>query len=101
MEIILANLHSIELEKEGEGKKGSWSFVKAIMDLGGKNRYPVTFWNEDGYKVKNAEKGAQVKFSQMVRGREYEGKYYVDVSGTVISIGSATDASTGLPLIHT
>jgi|13_taG_2_1085334.scaffolds.fasta_scaffold04964_5 hypothetical protein len=75
-------------EKTGETTKGAWKRQNIVVRTSSefKNEIPVGFFNK-GLDVKV---GDEVTLTAFVGGREYQGKWYLDLDGDTLSVISKT-----------
>lgn len=76
-------IHQVKQEESGEGKNGTW-YKRMIVVKDESSRfptfYPIQLWG-DLVKDKTYIEGAEISIEYDVSGREYNGKWYVDLKG--------------------
>lgn len=75
-------------EKTGESAKGAWKRQNIVVRTPNefKNEIPVGFFNKD----LDVKLGDEVTLTAFVGGREYQGKWYLDLDGDTLSVTSKT-----------
>ncbi len=71
-------------EKSGDSAKGTWRRQNIVIrtDNSVKNEIPVGFFNKD----LDVKVGDNVTLTAFVGGREYQGKWYLDLDGDTLSV---------------
>jgi hypothetical protein len=81
--------------KEGPTKKGGqWYRTNVAIELDGSkgNIIPVDFWGHEALTVKDLRNGTPVKFTVTLKGREWQGKYFLNAEGKSLEVlGSGRD----------
>ena len=71
-------------EKSGETTKGTWKRQNIVIKTNAeyKNTIPVGFFNKD----LDVKEGDNVTVTAFVGGREYEGRYFLDIDGDTLTV---------------
>ncbi len=92
---LKGKIYKILERQTGTGKKGDWKKQTIVIEADN-GKYPkkvaVTFWN-DILDNNNFSEGAELEVKFSVESREYNGKWYTDVTGFSIDKNTSSPMS--------